>query len=74
MSLYLPLRMRGSVAIALCARCGFKCQHDDLVQDPNTKMWVCSKCQDIYDPWKLPARRPEDITLHHPRKDEDLTV
>jgi ribosomal protein L37AE/L43A len=73
MSLYLPVRVKGHAAIAICPRCSFKLYHDEMVQDPNTKVWVCKKCADKFDPWRLPARQPEDISLPHPRPDEELT-
>ena len=72
MSLYLPVNLKGSAAIATCPRCTFKMQHDDMVQDPNTKVWMCKECADLYDPWRLPARPPENISLRHPRPDEEL--
>lgn len=72
MSLYLPVQIKGSAAIAICPRCQKKVPYDSLVQDPNNKMWVCKDDQDLYDPWRLPARRPEDISLQHPRPDEEL--
>ena len=72
MSLYLPVNLKGSAAIAVCPRCKFKVQYDDLVQDPNTKTWVCPDCTDNYDPWRLPARPTEKISLDHPRRDEEL--
>ena len=72
MSQFLPVQARGTVAIAICPRCSFKVQYASLVQDPNTKMWVCPKCQDILDPWRQAARQPENITLTHPRRDEEL--
>ena len=73
MSLYLPIRSKGKVAISVCARCQTKMYYDDLVQDPNNKIWVCAECRDIYDPWRLPARQAEDISLQHPRPDVELT-
>lgn len=72
MSHYLPVNTGKSVAIAICPRCKFKVQYADLRQDPNNKNWYCKSCVDLYDPWRLPARDPEDISLDHPRKDEDL--
>jgi NAD-dependent SIR2 family protein deacetylase len=72
MSLYLPVNLKGTAAIAICPRCRFKVQYGDLVQDPNTKLWVCPDCKDVYDPWRLPARLPEKISLDHPRRDDDL--
>lgn len=57
---------------AICQRCHFKTSHDALVQEPVTGMWVCARCCDEKDPWLLPARKPENITLAHPRPDEEL--
>lgn len=73
MSLFLPVRTSGSAAITICPRCQFKFYYDDMVQDPNNKLWVCKDCCDIYDPWRLPARQAEDISLQRPRPDEELT-
>ncbi len=69
MSLYLPVQLKGSAAIAVCQRCNTKNYITDLTQDPNNKIWVCKDCCDIYDPWRLPARIAEDISLQHPRPD-----
>jgi hypothetical protein len=70
--LYLPVNAHGSVAIAICPRCQKKVQYAALKQDPNNQNWYCAECVDLYDPWKLPARRPEDISLQHPRPDTEL--
>lgn len=72
MGRYLPVNAKGTVAIATCARCSTKTQYDELVKDPNNGLWVCTACQDIYDPWRLPARKSEDISLQHPRPDVEL--
>ena len=72
MSLYLPINRRGSVAIAVCFRCQMKVQYNELRRDPNNNNFYCPKCIDIYDPWRLPARKTEDISLKHPRPDEEL--
>lgn len=72
MSLYLPVRTKGSAAIAICYRCAKKIYHDDLMKDPNTGAMYCKNCVDLYDPWKLPARKTENIALHYPRPDEEL--
>ena len=64
----------GTVAIAICPRCSFKYHYDELRQDPNTKQWVCKDCCDIYDPWRLPALVPENITLTHPRPDDSVVT
>lgn len=71
-NLYLPVRAHGSVAIAICPRCQKKVQYADLKQDPNNKSYYCGECVDELDPWLLPARRPEDISLQRPRPDVKL--
>ena len=74
MSLYLPVRAKGSAAIAVCYRCSRKFHMDQLVKDPNNGMWVCTDDQDVLDPWRLPARQAENISLDHPRPDVPLEV
>ena len=75
MSRFLSVGSGGSsVAIAVCPRCTFKVHYSKLVKDPNTKQFVCKKCKDIYDPWKLPARHSDKITLTHPRPDSKLNT
>lgn len=74
MGRYLPVRTKGSAAIALCGRCQTKVYYADLVQDPNNKMWVCEDCRDVFDPWRLPSRMPENITLEHPWPDDPLVT
>lgn len=74
MSLYLPVRTKGTVAIAICNRCQMKVYYDDLRKDPNNNNWYCKDCVDLYDPWRLPARRAENISLDHPRPDEDIST
>ena len=70
---YLPPKGSGHVAITVCGRCNLKVYYDDLVEDRNVPgLWVCTDCCDEKDPYKLPARRTEDITLRHPRPDEEL--
>lgn len=73
MSLFLPVKSKGSVAIAVCQRCGKKMYYSDLRKDPNNGLMVCQDDLDLYDPWRLPARQTEDITLGHPRPDVKLT-
>lgn len=63
-----------SVAIAVCPRCSFKYRYDALVKDPNTQQFVCKDCADLYDPYRMPARVPENITLNRPRPDEKLNT
>lgn len=76
MSLYLDTRGLANVAIAVCDRCKMKVSITTLVSDPNAPgLRVCRElCVDEYDPWRLPARRPENITLRYPRPDEPLVL
>ncbi len=73
---YLDTRGNATLAIAICDRCKRKRPYDALVSDLNTPgLRVCKEtCNDLYDPWRLPARKTEDITLDHPRPDEPLVV
>ena len=76
MPLYLPVNRGGStVTIAVCDRCKKKVQLSELRADGNSPgLRVCSGCWDVKDPWRLPARETEIITVRHPRPDEPLTV
>lgn len=73
MSLYLtPKSVGGTMATAICYRCQKKMYAGDLRKDPNNQNYYCSECVDIYDPWRLPARRAEDISVAHPRPDTEI--
>ena len=61
--------------IGVCARCWRKFSLVDLFSDPNSPgLKVCLEDLDDYDPYRLPARRTEDITLPFYRPDEDLSI
>ena len=73
MSLYLPVKAVGnSMAVAICPRCQKKMYQGDMVKDPNNGLWVCKADQDMFDPWRLPARKTENITTDHPRPDVEI--
>jgi hypothetical protein len=47
---------------------------DELSPDPNSPgLMVCDQDRDEYDPYRLPARQTEDITLRFTRPDVPLT-
>ena len=70
---FLPVKaVGGSMSIAYCGRCAKKVYYGELQKDPNNEGMYCPDCVDLLDPWRLPARRTEDITLQHPRPDEAL--
>jgi len=70
--LYHPVSLSGSAAIAICPRCQMKLPYAALRKDPNNGQFYCGECVDQLDPWRLPAHRAEDVSLKHPRNDEDL--
>lgn len=73
MSVFLDTRGRSTMAIAICGRCSRKFPYDDLMPDPNNPgLRVCKDDLDEYDPYRLPARQTENITLRFPRPDTPL--
>ena len=73
---FLDTRGYSTIAIAICDRCRMKRPHSDLQKDPNFPgLKVCSYgCKDEYDPYRLPARKTERITLQVPRPDTSIAV
>lgn len=73
MPVFLDTRGRSTLAIAICGRCSRKFPYDDLMPDPNYPgLRVCKDDVDQYDPYRLPARQTENITLRFPRPDVPL--
>ena len=61
------------IASAVCDRCKMSMPYMNLRPDPNAPgVFACQECVDLYDPWRLPPRYPEDISLEHPRPDTPL--
>lgn len=75
MGRYLDTRGMSTVAVAICDRCKMKRPLAEMQNDTNSPgVRVCARgCNDQLDPWRLPARQTEDISLQYPRPDEDLT-
>lgn len=74
MPIFLDTRGRTKVAIGICARCSCKLPYDDLIPDPNYPgLYVCSDDVDQFDPYRLPARETENITLDHARPDVHIS-
>ncbi len=71
---YLDTSSHSNIAIAICQRCSRKVPYDSLRKDPNNGLRVCSECVDLYDPWRLPSRKTENIALRYPRPDEQLAI
>lgn len=61
---------RSSYGLGVCARCYRKFPLDFLSDDPNYPgLKVCSHDSDDYDPYRLPAREPDNIILDFVRPD-----
>lgn len=70
---YLNTRGNATLAIGICDRCSRKFPLGELTSDPNFPgLRVCRADRDQFDPYRLPPRKPEDITLRFPRPDVPL--
>lgn len=75
MSIWMDTRGKSSLAIAVCDRCKFKAAWSDLIQDPNSPgLRVHAACADQFDPYRLPARQSEIITMPWTRPDTPLAA
>ena len=73
MAVFLDTTGRSSLGIGICGRCSRKFPIDELMPDPNYPgLRVCRVDLDDYDPYRLPARQTENISLRHPRPDTPL--
>ena len=64
------------LSVAVCDRCKMKRAHVELRPDPNFPgLQVCGRgCADDKDPYRLPARKTERITIRFPRPDVSVAV
>jgi len=61
---------RAIIALGRCDRCHFKFYLDQLGPDRNTPgLKVCDRCNDEFDPYRLPAPPADDVTLPFYRPD-----
>lgn len=75
MPVFLDTRGNSSLGVGICDRCHKKFPIDKLSPDRNTPgLLVCEADNDVFDPWRLPARESEDITLPHYRPDVPLGI
>lgn len=73
MPIFLNPRGRSTFGIGICARCSRKMFLEELYPDPNSPgLMVCKKDRDVLDPYRLPARQTERITLPFNRPDRPL--
>jgi hypothetical protein len=74
-SIWLDTRGKSTLGIGWCDRCKFKFSLDDLQSDRNNPgLKVCSRCNDELDPYRLPPRAPDDLTLPFYRTQEPLII
>ena len=75
MPMFLNTFGRTTLAIGICDRCKVKMSLDDMSSDRNAPgLRVCAPCNDEFDPYRLPARKAELISVRNPRLDVDLNV
>lgn len=71
---FLDTRGLPTLTVAICDRCRMKMSVTALAPDPNAPgLMVCVDCRDVFDPWRLPARKPDQISVPASRPDEPLT-
>jgi hypothetical protein len=73
---FLDTRGYSDLAIAVCDRCKMKRPHAEMRPDPNFPgLQVCGQgCADDKDPYRLPARKTERITIRFPRSDVSVAA
>ena len=78
MPIWLDPTGKTNFGIGICDRCSRKFSLTELYSDPNTPgLKVCEDDIDEYDPYRLPARKTENIVLRFVRPDvpiDDLQV
>lgn len=75
MSIFLDTQGQSTLGVALCARCSKKFPLGDLSPDRNSPgLMVCKADNDEFDPYRLPARQPDNIVLPFVRPDIPLQV
>jgi hypothetical protein len=73
---FLDTTGNSSIAIFICDRCRMKRAIAEAMPDPNFPgLRVCQQnCADQIDPYRLPARKTERITLRFPRPDVSVAT
>jgi hypothetical protein len=75
MPVFLDTTGQSTLGIGICDRCKMKFPLAELHDDPNRPgLKVCLADKDQYDPWRLPPRQPDRITLPFYRPDASLAV
>jgi hypothetical protein len=74
MSVWLDTTGNTVISIAICDRCKMKRPYTEISEDRNIRgLRVCNQgCNDERDPYRLPARQPERISIRFPRPDANI--
>ena len=74
MARFLDTLGNSTLSVFICDRCKMKRPYADMRPDGNIPaIKVCSdSCSDQFDPYRLPPRQPEKITIRFPRPDLDI--
>lgn len=73
MGRFLDTRGEQVLSPYICDRCRMIKAFSEMQEDEDRQgLWVCKGCSDQLDPWKLPPRESEDVTIPHPRPDTEL--
>jgi hypothetical protein len=65
----------GEKSIAICDRCHVKMPYTKLRSDGNSPgLKVCPDCWDTKDPYRLTARKTEQMSLQHARPDRPISA
>lgn len=75
MPIYLDTRGESTLGVGICDRCSRKFPLSKLTPDRNNPgLRVCDADNDEFDPYRLPARQTETITLPFTRPDESVSI
>jgi hypothetical protein len=75
MSIFEDTTGNSTLGIGICDRCKRKFPLGQLHPDPNVPgLRVCDEDTDQFDPWRLPPRQPDKITLPFYRPDANVAV
>lgn len=72
-AVFLNTTGRQTLGVGVCSRCNFKFPLEMLSDDPNIPNFkVCRADRDDFDPYRMPARSPDRLTLPFVRPDVEL--
>lgn len=75
MAKFLNTEGQPTLGIGICDRCSKKFPLAELYPDENSPgLRVCLADRDTLDPWRLPARLPDNITLPFYRPDVSIAT